>query len=236
MIGRLLAVIIIFLSCSTSKDSFIAVEETDDSTLNKLEYHYLALGDSYTIGESVDPKSSFPKQLERSLEGSLNIKVETKILARTGWRTDNLLDAIRTTELRPSYDFVTLLIGVNNQYQGASFSKYEIEFPELLDYAIRLADDNRDKVLVVSIPDWGFTPFGQDRDQQTISSEIDEYNDFAKKTAEDSDVHFINITDITREGLLRPELVASDGLHPSKEAYQLFVQRIAPIISTKLKD
>ncbi len=204
--------------------------------MDRPTYSYLALGDSYTIGESIPAKSSFPKQLEKSLEESLGVKVQTQILARTGWRTDNLLDAIEAADLNTYYDFVTLLIGVNNQYQDIPFVRYEEEFPKLLSYALRLANGNSSRVIVVSIPDWGFTPFGQNQDRQKISSEIDEYNAFAKKIAEDSQVHFVNITDISREGIERPELVANDGLHPSKEAYKLFVDRIGPIISTRLKD
>ncbi|MFH6603614.1 SGNH/GDSL hydrolase family protein [Maribacter algicola] len=234
--GKLLFTILIFFSCSKSGDQMVSFEKPDNFEVERPTYSYLALGDSYTVGESVTSKSSFPKQLEKSLEASLRIKVQTQILAKTGWRTDNLLDAIETADLKTSYDFVTLLIGVNNQYQDIPFARYEKEFPELLSHAIKLANGNSAKVIVVSIPDWGFTPFGKNRDRQKISAEIDLYNSFAKKVAEDSQVHFINITDISREGLERPELVANDGLHPSKEAYKLFVERIGPIISPRLKD
>ena len=214
MTGKVLLVVLFFLSCSKTSDSFNALEIPNDSGVDKSEFSYLALGDSYTIGESVSAKSSFPKQLEKSLESSLGVKIKTTILAKTGWRTDNLLNAIDNTELKSSYDFVTLLIGVNNQYQGVSFSKYEEEFPELLAHAITLSGNDPDRVMVISIPDWGFTPFGQNRDRQKISSEIDAYNGYAKTIAHNSDVHFINITDITREGLERPELVTNDGLQP----------------------
>ncbi|MGB5556287.1 MAG: SGNH/GDSL hydrolase family protein [Flavobacteriaceae bacterium] len=221
--------------CDTQENIVPKADEVN-SELGAEHYTYLALGDSYTIGESVKAKESFPAQLEKNLENSGNRKIETKILAQTGWRTDNLLDAIETTELKPTYDFVTLLIGVNNQYQGIPFATYEKEFPTLLNLAITFADANAQRVVVISIPDWGYTPFGSNRDQQKISSEIDAYNTFAKKTAEASGVSFIDITDITREGLDRPELVANDGLHPSGVAYELFVNRIASIISPRLKD
>ena len=224
----------LLLSCAAKEEIHrpIAYDQQENSG----KFSYLALGDSYTIGESVAVKKSFPKQLEKRLEDDLKVKIQTTILAKTGWRTDNLLDAIDDAELKSSYDFVTLLIGVNNQYQGVSFSKYEDEFPMLLAHAIKLANNDPNRVIVVSIPDWAFTPFGQNRDRQKISHEIDTYNDFAEKTAEDSDVHFVHITDITREGLERPELVANDGLHPSGDAYKLFVERITPIISSRLND
>lgn len=236
MITKLFTLLLILLSCSKLNDIPLSQDSLDDHEMSKPKYLYLALGDSYTIGESVKSSSSFPIQLEKSLENDHAIKIKTEILAKTGWRTDNLLNAIKTTSLSPTYDFVTLLIGVNNQYQGASFTKYKEEFPALLAQAISLAGNNPDRVLVVSIPDWGYTPFGQNRDRQKISTEIERYNTFAETSAEDSDVQFINITDITREGLERPELVANDGLHPSGEAYALFVNRITPIISSKLID
>lgn len=212
----------------------IATEIEQLETFAKLSY--LALGDSYTIGESVANNKSFPKQLEKKLEAELSIAIKTKIVAQTGWRTNDLLEAINTSKLDAYYDFVTLLIGVNNQYQGLSLEKYEKEFSELLQLAIEFAGNNPDRVVVVSIPDWGFTPFGSNRDQQKISSEIDQYNSFANSKTQESHVRFIEITDITREGLDKPELVAEDGLHPSGEAYKLFVNRIAPIITNGLKD
>lgn len=231
---KLAASVILFFACSEQEEVTPVNRVIEEQEFAQLSY--LALGDSYTIGQSVAIGESLPKQLEKSLEDILNSEIKTEILAQTGWRTDNLLDAIATADLDISYDFVTLLIGVNNQYQGLSFEKYEKEFPELLAIAIKFADNNPNRVVVVSIPDWGFTPFGQNRDRQKISSDIDNYNAFAKLKAEELDVRFIAITDITREGLNQPELVAGDGLHPSGEAYKLFVNRIAPIISAELKD
>lgn len=232
---KTIALILLLLACNQQEDVVnlpIAIEERDSVA----KISYLALGDSYTIGESVPNNKSFPKQLEKRLEDDLNIKVQTKIIAQTGWRTDNLLDAIATADLESSYDFVTLLIGVNNQFQGVNFVKYEEEFPELLATAIKFAGNNPSRVVIVSIPDWSFTPFGKNRDGENIASEIDTYNAFAKLKAEASEVQFIEITDITREGLAKPELVAGDGLHPSAVAYKLFVDRIAPKISSGLKD
>lgn len=233
--SKIVVLALLLLACSEQED--IAEPVVLERQVDFEELSYLALGDSYTVGESVATSSSFPTQLEKSLEDDLNTTIQTKIVAKTGWRTDNLLGAIDTADLNnETFDFITLLIGVNNQYQGLPFSKYEEEFPQLLAVSLKLADNDSNRVVVVSIPDWGFTPFGQNRDRQKISTEIDAYNAFAKSNAEASGIRFIEITDITREGLDRPELVADDGLHPSGEAYKLFVDRIAPIISDGLKD
>jgi lysophospholipase L1-like esterase len=193
-------------------------------------YHYLALGDSYTIGASVASAESFPIQLKDRLEDGLKVEVNTEIIAVTGWRTDNLWDAINRGTLRSSYDLVTLLIGVNNQYQGKPFKIYTKEFPQLLERAIALAYGNPKNVVVVSIPDYAYTPFAAGRNTDKISKEINEYNAFAEATALQNGVPFVNITDITRNGLSNPALVAGDGLHPSGEAYKRFVDVIYPVV------
>ncbi len=134
------------------------------------------------------------------------------------------------------YDLVTLLIGVNNQFQNKPFSLYEAEFPILINKAITFAKGDKTNVIVVSIPDYAFTPFGQNRpNPSTISDEIDLYNSFAQNYCEQNGITFINITDITREGLNNPNLVASDGLHPSKLAYSKFVERLRPVAFEKIQ-
>ncbi len=201
------------------------------------DFKYLALGDSYTIGESVCESCRFPVQLvNRYNEDSEDI-LSTKIIAHTGWRTDNLIDAIDRENPDADYDLVTLLIGVNNQYQSKSFSQYEKEFPELLNTAIQLAGGDASNVIVVSIPDYAYTPYGQGTSNpEKISQEIDNYNDFAQSNTEARNIIFLNITDITRRGLQEPDLVASDGLHPSTVAYKEFVDRLLPLIQNKLSD
>jgi acyl-CoA thioesterase I len=189
------------------------------------EINYLALGDSYTIGQSVCETCRFPEQLKKAI-GNVN---SLKIIAQTGWTTTNLISAINAQNPTPNYDLVTLLIGVNNQYQNIPFSVYENEFPELVNKAIALGKGDKTNVIVVSIPDYAFTPYGkQTSNQSKISSEIDKYNAFAQKYCLDNNIEFITITDITRKGLLNPLLVAQDGLHPSELAYSLFVERILP--------
>ena len=218
-------------SCSTES----VVMETTPQTIpssqpNGKSYSYLALGDSYTIGQSVCESCRFPEQLKTSL-GNINPanSYPLTIIAQTGWTTTNLLSAIDSQKPTSTYDLVTLLIGVNNQYQNRPFSLYEKEFPALVTKAIAFAKGDKTKVIVVSIPDYAYTPFGQQSGNQArISTEIDAYNAFAKKYCTDSTIEFINITDITRDGLNNTNLVAQDGLHPSQLAYSKFVERILP--------
>lgn len=139
---------------------------------------------------------------------------------------DQLKNAIASQNPANNYDLVTLLIGVNNQYQNKPFSLYEQEFPELVNISIQKAKGNKNNVIVVSIPDYAYTPFGNGN--ATISSQIDTYNSFAENYCIQNNITFVNITDITREGLAQPTLVANDGLHPSDLAYARFVERILP--------
>lgn len=189
---------------------------------------YLALGDSYTIGQSVCETCRFPIQLQNELKNYLTSKdaFVTNVIAQTGWTTTNLKSAIASQNPTNDYDLVTLLIGVNNQYQNRPFSLYEQEFPELVNIAIDKAKGIKANVIVVSIPDYAYTPFGNGN--TTISTQIDSYNAFAENYCIQNNITFVNITDITRQGLAQPNLVASDGLHPSELAYSKFVERIFP--------
>ncbi|WP_295337432.1 SGNH/GDSL hydrolase family protein [Flavobacterium sp.] len=197
-------------------------------------FKYLALGDSYTYGQSVCEDCRFPEQLKDSLGQYLTTadNFEIKLIAQTGWTTTNLKTAIASKNLTNDYNLVTLLIGVNNQYQGKPFNLYEQEFPELVDIAIAKAGGNKDNIIVLSIPDYAYTPFGQG--SISISQGIYQYNAFAKAYCEDNGISFVNITDITRMGLLQPDLVASDGLHPSALAYSKFTARVLPLAKNKL--
>jgi len=182
---------------------------------------FLALGDSYTIGESVSEEERWPNQLADKL------KIERpRIIATTGWRTDDLKGAINSANLKDDYNLVSLLIGVNNQYQGKSSAQYEVEFEDLLKTAIQLAKGKSKNVFVVSIPDYGFTPFGKAK-QETISLQLDEFNKINKRIAEKYKIRYFNITDISRKGLADPTLVAADGLHPSGKMYTQWVEVIS---------
>jgi acyl-CoA thioesterase-1 len=210
---------------TTTDPSPITFPQTQNQTFN-----YLALGDSYTIGQSVCETCRFPEQLKKSLSNlNPNNTYPLRVIAQTGWTTSNLISAIDLQKPSSDYDLVTVLIGVNNQYQNKPFSVYEKEFPELVNKAIAFAKGDKANVIVVSIPDYAYTPFGQGSGNQSrISIEIDTYNAFAKKYCMDNTIEFINITDITRQGLTNTNLVAQDGLHPSELAYSLFVERILP--------
>ncbi|MBS7230182.1 SGNH/GDSL hydrolase family protein [Flavobacterium psychroterrae] len=202
--------------------------------------HYLALGDSYTIGQSVCETCRYPEQLKASLKAIYpQTNFSLKVIATTGWTTTNLISAINNQNLDANYDLVTLLIGVNNQYQGKDFSIYENEFPELVKKAITLAKGDKKNVIVISIPDYAYTPFGtiQMQGQGTkISTEIAQYNTFAEDYCKANGVVFVSITDITQKGIENPNLVAGDGLHPSKEAYTLFTDRILPKVKIAIQD
>lgn len=214
------------ISCNNSK----ATITESKTTIKATRYNYLALGDSYTIGERVCESCRFPNQLKTRIESSQNSILNTTVIAKTGWRTDNLINAIAAKNLKSDYDLVTLLIGVNNQYQGIVFSEYKKDFNVLLETAIQLAGGNEKRVIVISIPDYAYTAFGQNNgNQEAISSEIDKYNAYAKEVTINNGVTYLNITDITRKGVSQPKLIAADGLHPSKEAYSLFVDRLFPL-------
>ena len=188
---------------------------------------YLALGDSYTIGQSVCDTCRFPEQLKSKLKIDFpNDSLSLKIIATTGWTTTNLINAINVQNPSADYDLVTLLIGVNNQYQHKPFSLYESEFPQLVNKAIALAKGDKTNVIVVSIPDYAYTPYGHG--SASISSEISQYNTFAQEYCNRNQIEFVYITDITQQGLTNPNLVASDGLHPSALAYSKFIERIFP--------
>ncbi len=226
--------LLFIVSCSVENDVSQPVQ-TAPPRQGKT-YTYLALGDSYTIGESVCETCRFPAQLSKKL-GDLQPKnsYSHKIIAQTSWTTTNLLSAVATQNPSSNYDLVTLLIGVNNQYQNKHFSIYEKEFPELINKAIAFAKGDKSNVIVVSIPDYAFTPFGQaSSNPAAISSEIDRYNNYAKNYCEANSISFIFITDITRQGLANKSLVASDGLHPSELTYSLFVERMVPTATTAI--
>ncbi|WAC01311.1 SGNH/GDSL hydrolase family protein [Lacinutrix neustonica] len=204
----------------------IVIEE-DETIIDNEAFKILSLGDSYTIGQSVCSTCNFPVQLQDSLTRNLDsIPFSVDIIAQTGWTTTNLINAVNTQAVYSNYDLVTLLIGVNNQYQNKPFELYETEFPLLLDKAIFLANGNKTNVIVLSIPDYAYTPFGNEDPQ--ISEEIDTYNAFAENYCNQNEVKFVHITDITRQGIAQPNLVAPDGLHPSKIAYSRFVERLLP--------
>lgn len=182
---------------------------------------YLALGDSYTIGESVPEEGRWPMQLAAALRERGVPLAEPHIIATTGWTTDELSAAMDAAEPLGQWDFASLLIGVNNQYRGRPVDEYRGGFAALLDRTIQLAGGRADRVLVLSIPDWGVTPFGQasGRDTAAIARELDAYNAAAAAECAARGVAFVDITPASRSPGDQPDRLADDGLHPSARAY-----------------
>jgi lysophospholipase L1-like esterase len=180
---------------------------------------FLALGDSYTIGEQVLLTETFSYQTVQLLRNK-NIEIAApEIIAKTGWTTDELQTAINENVFLEKYDFVSLLIGVNNQYRGRSVEEYKIEFEILLKQAISFAGNKNTNVFVLSVPDWGVTPFAADRDVAKIALEIDSYNAACEKITLQYNCTFIYITTAQRADAHDAEMLASDGLHPSRKEY-----------------
>ncbi|CAN5763134.1 SGNH/GDSL hydrolase family protein [soil metagenome] len=214
-------------------------------------YSYLALGDSYTIGEQVPLADSFPYQTIQQLRkmgmleatGPTTVGVEYRrhvfaapeIVAKTGWTTDELSAAIGQTVFLSNYDIVSLLIGVNNQYRGRTVAEFEHTFELLLQLAIQFAAGISANVYVLSIPDWGLTPFAKDREAKSISTEIDAYNKVCETIASNFKVHFINITDDQRTNVGNVEFLAVDGLHPSAKEYQKWAGKLSQLISANIR-
>jgi lysophospholipase L1-like esterase len=187
---------------------------------------FLALGDSYTIGEGAEENQRWPVQLAEALRKKGLSCQEPEIIAKTGWRTDDLKRAIIAADPTTDYDLVSLLIGVNNQYQGKTAESYAPEFEELLKMSISFARGDKSKVIVLSIPDYGYTPFGKEK-RESISKSIEEYNNTNRAIAKKYSVKYFNITDISRKGAEDLQLIADDGLHPSGKQYMLWIELIA---------
>ncbi len=190
-------------------------------------YRYLALGDSYTIGESVSEAERWPNQLAAPVDPSKEIDVT--IIARTGWTTSELWEGIQSAAPQGIYDMVSLLIGVNNQYRGYDIDEYREEFRFLLGKAVEFAGGKPEHVVVLSIPDWGVTPFAWGRDSAQIAADIDAYNAINFEESKKVGVHYVDVTPVSREALNDPTLIAEDGLHPSGKMYAEWAKLALPI-------
>ena len=201
--------------------------------------HYntlLCLGDSYTIGESVPLHESFPYQaVQRLRKNGFNFQAP-EIVAKTGWTTFELAEHILHTSLNEHYDFVTLLIGVNNQYRGLSIEDFKTDFEFILNKAIHFANENSSHVIVLSIPDWGITPFAKGKNiESTISAEIDSFNTICEEYAKRYNAHYIYITEETRKAKNDMGLLASDGLHYSAKEMSIWADKISSVIENIIK-
>jgi lysophospholipase L1-like esterase len=197
-------------------------------------YQYLALGDSYTIGESVPLTGNFPSQLVQLLRKKGIHFGAPEIIAQTGWTTDELDSALKLYQYLPKYDLVTLLIGVNNQYRGRDALQYKMEFEELLKKAIGFAG-KASHVIVVSIPDYGATPFAAEMDSEKITREIDIFNNINKAVSIQYKTQYVDITAGSRKAREDAELVTSDRLHPSEKEYSNWAEKLANSVTLLLK-
>jgi len=196
---------------------------------------FLALGDSYTIGEGVADAGRWPMQLAARLR-ELGIAVDPpQVVATTGWTTDELSAAMDSTVLRDTHDLVTLLIGVNDQYRGRGVDAYRGPFVRLLGRAITLAGEPR-RVVVVSIPDWGVTRFAEGRDRTAIAQEIDAFNAVAQDETLRARARWVDITPVSRDAGAQAAMLVDDGLHPSASHYALWVERILPVALAALRE
>ena len=198
---------------------------------------FLALGDSYTIGEAVSESARWPVQLAARLnEHGIAIDAP-RILATTGWTTDELSAAMDDSTFSPPYALVTLMIGVNNQYRGRDLHEYGVQFDALLVRAIHLAGDDATRVIVLSTPDWGATPFGHasGRDLEAISAQIDAFNALARKETVARGAAWVDVTPVSRGVARDPSLAAHDGLHPSASMYAQWVKLVLPVAEARLR-
>lgn len=184
---------------------------------------FLALGDSYTMGEAVPPPERFPNQLAKALRIP-----EPDIVAKTGWTTDELEWAVRQANLKGPFDLITLLIGVNDQFRGRTIEAYGEAFDVLLERAVGLAGGHAARVVVVSIPDWSVTPFAATRDRNKISAEIDRFNDVNREQAVRAGARYADVTPISRRAAEEPGLITADRLHPSGRMYAEWLSVILP--------
>jgi len=200
--------------------------------MNKKSFKMLALGDSYTIGEGVSSEESWPFILRAALAEKKILVEDVRVIAKTGWTTGELIEAIEKAGPHGPYDLVTVLAGVNNQYRGLNLHDYGKEFGRLIEMAASFADGHYNKVLILSIPDWGVTPFAADRDRAAIASEIDEFNRVGREAAAKRNVTFIDITEDSRALGKEEAMLTADGLHPSGKMYRIWVDRIREAAAT----
>jgi lysophospholipase L1-like esterase len=229
---RFILLVILLSGCSGMK-----LPVSDNPTLTEvstMSIRYLALGDSYTIGESVAEGDRWPNQLADQLRAE-NISAEVTLIARTGWTTSELWQGIQEQSIQPPYDLVSLLIGVNNQYRGYDINEYREQFVFLLAKAIDYAGGDPNRVIVLSIPDWGVTPFAEGRDREQIARDIDVFNSVNREETLKTGANYVDITPISRQAVNDLSLIAPDGLHPSGSMYAAWVELVYPIVIENLK-
>ena len=222
---------VLFAAAASCADTAADLGAGKSTPPRAVRVRILALGDSYTAGESVPGAKSWPRQLAAALVPDSVIVTDLTVIARTGWTTTDLVDTLGADSLASPYDLVTLQIGVNNQYQHLDFSVFQSEFPALVARAIALAGNRPGHVVVLSIPDYSVTPVGSQIDPDRVRAEIDGYNGFIASATDSVNVLEIDITEISRRAQEDPTLTARDGLHPSAKMYALWVDVVRPVVA-----
>jgi lysophospholipase L1-like esterase len=226
-IAGLLLLIFLFGGCR--QESNKNMNNSTENTNKPAQIRYLALGDSYTIGEGVEAGATFPALLSDSLMLHYNIAVSFEIIAKTGWSSGQLLSAIEAKKPEPPYELVSLLIGVNNQYRGLDTAQYRAEFRRLLLDAIGFAGNEKDRIIVLSIPDYGVTPFAANMNSELIAEEINAFNAINFDETQKAGASYVDVTGISRLAADDSSLLAADGLHPSPVMYRQWVDAMFPL-------
>jgi lysophospholipase L1-like esterase len=228
---------LLWFSCNEKESPVVIQEVSNDTTGQQLDrgISFLALGDSYTIGQSVDSNKRWPVLLAKELTRKGYNPVALHIIARTGWTTSDLTKAIEEENPEGPFNLISLLIGVNNQYRNQSPDTYRLEFRELLQQAIGFAGNKPEYVLVVSIPDYSVTPFAERMDTAKIAREIDLFNDINKEETLEAGIAYVNVTPISRAAKYNPVLIAEDGLHPSGIMYAQWVDLMRYVVLNMLE-
>lgn len=197
-------------------------------------HRFLALGDSYTIGEGLQQHESWPYLLKEALKRSGIPIADPEIIAQTGWTAAELEVAANAMNLAGPYDLIFLMVGVNDQYRGHPFGQLGDPYMRLIQFALSLVDGKRDRVICISIPDWGVTPFARDRNSQKISETIDAFNRETANLCRLENIKWVSVTDRSRELSIQTDMLVADGLHPSRGQYQSWVQCLLPFVLDSL--
>ena len=201
------------------------IVEDNLNTPRESPYSFIALGDSYTIGEGVNEDERWPNQfVDVAYESGVDFD-QPMIIAETGWKTYDLLNAINQTNFTKKYDYISLLIGVNNQFNSRPIDEFEEDLNKLMDEMKRIKK-NDGSIIIISIPDWGYTPFGESSDMSDISEQINLFNSSLRKFATTNGLKYVDVTEISRRGINEPDLITNDNLHPSGIMYLEWAKKI----------